>query len=101
MIARRGLLAGMLAAPAIVRTPGLLMPVRPLATVACGTYVPWRAVIYLPARIHPFDQPGITWSRAHDADKWLVQRDRHRIYATAEEANPKHRNATASRHRRG
>lgn len=34
MIARRGLLAGLgaslLAAPAIIRTPGLLMPVKPV-----------------------------------------------------------------------
>ena len=27
---RRGFLGGLLAAPAIIRTPGLLMPVRPL-----------------------------------------------------------------------
>lgn len=30
MLARRGLLAGLLFAPAIIRTPGLLMPVKPL-----------------------------------------------------------------------
>lgn len=29
MLARRGFLTGLLAAPAIVRTPGLLMPVKP------------------------------------------------------------------------
>lgn len=33
MIQRRGFLAGLLAAPAIIRTPGLLMPVKaPLIT---------------------------------------------------------------------
>lgn len=30
MINRRGLLVSLLAAPAIIRTPGLLMPVRPI-----------------------------------------------------------------------
>lgn len=39
MIPRRGLLAGLgalLAAPAIIRTPGLLMPVRPVLGAAIG-----------------------------------------------------------------
>lgn len=30
MIQRRGFLLGLLAAPAIIRTPGLLMPIKPL-----------------------------------------------------------------------
>ena len=30
MVSRRSILLGLLAAPAIIRTPGLLMPVRPV-----------------------------------------------------------------------
>lgn len=33
MIGRRGLLAGLLFAPAIIRTAGLLMPIKPIAFV--------------------------------------------------------------------
>ena len=33
MLGRRGFLVGLLAAPAIIRSPGLLMPVRPVALV--------------------------------------------------------------------
>ena len=42
---RRGLLFGLLAAPAIIRTPGLLMPVK-------------KPFEWLPSRIHPEDEPG-------------------------------------------
>lgn len=37
MLQRRGLLLGLLAAPAIIRTPGLLMPVRALVADYPGT----------------------------------------------------------------
>jgi hypothetical protein len=36
MLSRRGLLLGLVAAPAVIRTPGLLMPVKKLIAVEHG-----------------------------------------------------------------
>jgi hypothetical protein len=53
MIQRRGLLAGLgalLAAPAIIRTPGLLMPVKPPLVVVTGVdwgSGDWNAVAHM------------------------------------------------------
>ena len=54
-LARRGFLGGLvaLAAPAIIRTPGLLMPLGR------------RAPIFTPSRVHDFDLPG-SLARAGD-----------------------------------
>jgi hypothetical protein len=45
MISRRGLIAGLFAAPAIIRTPGLLMPVKSQIT-ASGYGLVRYAVLY-------------------------------------------------------
>jgi len=45
-LARRSILKGLLAAPVIIRTPGLLMPIKPLGKyyyweVSTGSDTPW------------------------------------------------------------
>ena len=60
MIQRRGFLAGigaLLAAPAIIRTPGLLMPVRPLI-VPTNTTVRIAEIINASMRLH---MANIAW----------------------------------------
>lgn len=42
MISRRGVLRGLLAAPVIIRTPGLLMPIKPLSATPPVFYA-WDA----------------------------------------------------------
>ena len=39
MLNRRGLLLGLLAAPAIIKTPGLLMPIKPIRVVDWQLYI--------------------------------------------------------------
>lgn len=51
MLKRRGLLLGLLAAPAIIRTPGLLMPIKPFVDR-------WPIVHVTPTLLPPTD-----WSR--------------------------------------
>lgn len=56
MLRRRGLLLGLgalIAAPAIARTPGLLMPVKPLPPAL----TPWQSITWEPA---PWDDFFIT-----------------------------------------
>ena len=48
MIRRRSVLAGLLAAPAIIRTPGLLMPVRRVLVPAPGLPLRGDEIIEIP-----------------------------------------------------
>lgn len=43
---RRAFLSGLLFAPAIIRTPGLLMPVRPLLKPTTGAFPRWTVEHY-------------------------------------------------------
>ena len=44
MLQRRGLLLGLLAAPAVIRTPGLLMPVKKVNLVVDRSWIPLGAI---------------------------------------------------------
>jgi hypothetical protein len=46
MINRRGFVRGLLALPAIIRTPGLLMPVRPLSHLSGKVYFEWGQPVF-------------------------------------------------------
>ena len=58
---RRGFLAGLLAAPAIIRTPGLLMPVSRK----------FGATTYLPSRIHGDDDFTTDNLLVRATERWL------------------------------
>ena len=59
MLSRRGFLSGLLAAPVIIRTPGLLMPIKPLPLSLGGT-----ALLDLGRDVSIVDRNGELWSTA-------------------------------------
>lgn len=56
MIRRRGLLRGLLAAPVVIRTPGLLMAIKPLAGLDAGG-IP--VIVEFDPSVHAFGLPQL------------------------------------------
>ena len=77
MIARRGLLAGLgalLAAPAIIRTPGLLMPVRPVLGAAIGVDLgPVKFTTGLKPTLLPWSHPYWAAIKSIAVETWLAR----------------------------
>jgi hypothetical protein len=76
MIARRRILLGLLAAPMVVKTPGLLMPIKPVTPVSFGGLISTSAGLNIGDLLVIRCGDKETWMRvvaaAGGADVWLA-----------------------------
>jgi hypothetical protein len=83
-VSRRGFLRGLIAAPLVVRTPGILMPIKPLKPQYEGFFDYWRSVGYASAYTD-YDWSQLLFQAALDSaralrfyagDQWTPEQQR-------------------------